>query len=262
MKLSVSNIAWNQEQDEEILSFMSENKIDGLEIAPTRIISKNPYDNIKNAIKIVDDIKKRYNLKISSMQSILYGINENIFSSKIDREFITNYVKKSIDFASAIKCNNIVFGCPKNRNLNDSSDFDIAIDFFTNISEYAESNNTCIAIEPNPNIYGTNFLNFTHEAIEFCKKINNKALKINLDFGTIIHNNENINIIYENINLINHIHISEPYLNKIEKRKIHLDIIKNIKNIYKNYISIEMKNTNNINDIKNAILYLKEVQYC
>ncbi len=262
MKLSVSNIAWNQEQDEEILSFMFENKIDGLEIAPTRIIPKNPYDNIKKAIQIVYDIKKKYNLKISSMQSILYGINENIFNSKIDREVVTNYIKKSVDFASAINCNNIVFGCPKNRNLNDSSDLDIAIDFFKNISEYAEANNTCIAIEPNPSIYGTNFLNFTYEAIEFCKKINNKALKINLDFGTIIHNNENINIIYENIDLINHIHISEPYLNKIEKRKIHLDIIKNIKNIYRNYISIEMKNTNNINDIKNAILYLKEVQYC
>ena len=43
MKLSISNIAWSNEYDEEIFKYLYELGYDGLEIAPTRIISEKPY---------------------------------------------------------------------------------------------------------------------------------------------------------------------------------------------------------------------------
>ena len=49
MQLSMSNIAWKKEQDEEIYRFMQENGFTGLEIAPTRIFPELPYEHLKEA---------------------------------------------------------------------------------------------------------------------------------------------------------------------------------------------------------------------
>ena len=137
---------------------------------------------------------------------------------------------------------------------------DIAIDFFKTICNYAKEKNVVIALEPNPKIYNTNFINTTKEAFDFVKKINLESFKVNVDFGTIIENKEDLKIIYENIDLVNHIHISEPNLIKIQKRQIHYDFIKKLKDInYSKYVSIEMKKTGDINDLIDCINYLKEI---
>jgi sugar phosphate isomerase/epimerase len=59
---------------------------------------------------------------------------------------------------------------------------------------------------------------------------------------------------------ISHVHISEPYLEIIKKRDIHKELLKILKeNNYDKYVSIEMKTVENIEDIFNVILYLKEL---
>lgn len=256
MKLSISNIAWSEENDEEIYEFLREKNFD-LEIAPTRIIKKDPYDNCKLIKNIAQKLKKEYNLNIISMQSIWYGKKENIFENNSSKEYLFKYTKKAIDFANYIGCQNLVFGCPKNRNMiNNKKDYLVALDFFKNIGYYALSKNVVVAIEPNPKIYNTNFLNYTSDVVDFVKKINLPSIKINYDLGTVIYNNEDISILKDNINLINHIHISEPNLEKISHRKIYDDLFRILKKIkYNNYISLEMKQCK-IDDVKKAINYI------
>ena len=48
------------------------------------------------------------------MQSIWYGMIEK-FDSSDKRQKLIKYTKKAIDFAVAIECSKLVFGCPKNR---------------------------------------------------------------------------------------------------------------------------------------------------
>ena len=115
MKLSISNIAWSSKQDETIYDLMKQYGFTGLEIAPTRWFTKNPYDHLPEACEEYYCLNQKYGLQISSMQSIWYGRNENIWSSDEDREKLTEYTKKAIDFASALRCKNLVFGCPRNR---------------------------------------------------------------------------------------------------------------------------------------------------
>lgn len=262
MKLSISNIAWPKEYDEYMYLYLNENKFDGIEIAPTRIFEVSPYMKIEDAKKYSRYIKDTYSLEISSMQSIWFGKSENIFNSEEEKKELISYTKRAIDFAKAIDCSNLVFGCSKNRNINSKELYsdDIVLEFFRELGDYALKNNTILAIEPNPSIYGTNFINTTKEAFDIVKFINNKGIKVNIDLGTIINNKEDLSILIENINLINHIHISEPYLEKIECRQVHKELADILKiSDYSGYVSIEMKNLNDLNNVKDTISYIRKI---
>jgi len=260
MKLSISNIGWPSELDNYMYEYLNEKEFEGIEIAPTKIFPVNPYENISAAEIFANELKKKYGLIISSMQSIWYGKTENIFDSECERRELVDYTKKAIDFASIMHCNNVVFGCPKNRNIDDISKLSIALRFFEEIGEYAKYKNTVIAIEPNPTIYNTNFINETSQAFDVVKKVASGGFKVNIDTGTIIQNSESLAVIEENISLINHIHVSEPFLEKIEKRDLHSNLSRLLsENHYNGFISIEMKDLNNLDIIKSTIEYVKEV---
>lgn len=259
MKLSISNIGWDESLNDEVLSYISSKGYSAIEIAPTVYIKENPYDNVDKMIKIKNELKNKYNLGISSMQSIWYGKTGNIFNES-DAKELMEYTKKAIDFASQINCNNLVFGCPKNRCIPEDKKISDIVYFFKELGDYAYSKNTVFSIEPNPTIYNTNFINTTKEAFELVKLVNSKGLKVNVDFGTIIENNEDADIVINNLSLVNHIHISEPYLEKIKMRDIHKLFSEKLKNTnYNGYVSIEMKKQDNIEDIKNVIDYVYDI---
>ena len=261
VKLAISNIAWDNADDSSIYEFLKEKHVEGLEIAPTRIFKENPYEQLSKAKEYADMLKGQYNLKIVSMQSIWFGKLNNIFESEENAQELIQYTKKAIDFANAVGCKNLVFGCPKNRNINDyNNDYPKAIEFFKSIGKYALDKKVTIAVEPNPVIYNTNFLNYTEEAINFVKEVDLESIKVNYDLGTVIYNEEDLKILKENIKYINHIHISEPNLELVKKRQIHKELVSILKDVnYEGYVSIEMKKSDNIENVKEAINYVSEV---
>ena len=259
MKLSISNIAWSKDKDEEMYEYLSKINFSGIEIAPTRVFEENPYSHIEEAKHWKQELENKYNLEISSMQSIWFGKQGNIFNEEESKEFI-DYTKKAIDFASGIKCHNLVFGCPKNRIIPEGKNEDDAIEFFNTLGDYAKEKETVLALEPNPIIYGTNFINYTFQAFEFVKKVNSDGLKVNVDFGTVISNEEKLDTIFNNINLVNHIHISEPNLEIVKRREEHKILADNLRKLgYDRYVSIEMKNTDDLDKVKDVIKYVKEI---
>jgi sugar phosphate isomerase/epimerase len=258
MKLSISNIAWTDNYDEQMYAYLRERGYDGLEIAPTRIFPKHPYEHLDEARNFAAGLRKQYGLAVSSMQSIWYGRVESIFGSAGDRRALVDYTKQAVDFAAALSCGNLVFGCPKNRNIPGGCDnyIKIAAEFFAEIADYAEHRGTVIALEPNPPYYGTNFINKTAEAFDFVKAAGNPGLKVNADLGTLIYNGESVNLLKANISLINHIHISEPNLVQLERRDIHAEL-RNLD--YDRYVSIEMKIQENIEAVKHAVEYVAAI---
>lgn len=259
MKLSISNIAWDKAHDEEMYEYLLKNGFDGIEIAPTRIFEQAPYEKLEEAREFAKNLKQKYDLSISSIQSIWYGKNERLFGSEEERESLIQYTKKAIDFANVIGCRNLVFGCPKNRNVNSKEDMKIAIQFFEKIGKYTNAQSTVFAIEPNPTIYNTNFINTTKEAFNIVEQVNCDAIKVNVDLGTMIENGENIDVLEGNYHQINHIHISEPNLEKIQKRPIHKELANKLRQQdYQNYVSIEMKRQENIEEVKKVMEYVKD----
>lgn len=257
MKYSISNIAWGVENDGKMYRILKENGFDGVEIAPTRIF-KNPYDRLEEAHQYMYMLKNKYGLDICSMQSIWYGVNQNIFGTDTDRKFLTEYTEKAILFAKAMNIKNIVFGCPKNRNMPRGADIDIAKQFFRHLGDFAFQNETTLSIEPNPTIYNTNFLNYTKDACEFVRDINSPGLKVNIDMGTMIQNSENPHLVKTYKTVVNHIHISQPNLEMIEPCTEYKTLKKVLGKIdYDGYISIEMKNQGDLEKVIQAIKYVK-----
>ncbi|MCL2539693.1 MAG: sugar phosphate isomerase/epimerase, partial [Oscillospiraceae bacterium] len=116
------------------------------------------------------------------------------------------------------------------------------------------------ALEPNPEIYSTDFLNTTDEALDFCRLVDCEGLKVNLDFGTVIANEESVVFSNKDISYINHVHLSEPYLVPIKKRETHRGLREALEHGgYNSYISVEMGKSERDDDIIEAALYLKEV---
>jgi sugar phosphate isomerase/epimerase len=260
MKLSISNIGWDSNEDIFMYELIKKYGFQGIEIAPTRLIALNPYDNVKIAKDKVKQINNVYGLEISSMQSLLFGCSTRMFEAEENLRYVESILIKAIDFSNAIYCKNLVFGSPKNRVLGSSNDYERAIIFFKRLGDYAFSKHTNFSIEANPKIYGTNFINTTEEAINFIKEVNSEGLKLNLDLGTIIVNDENLNLVSENIELVNHVHISEPFLEPILPRKEHKELCEILKdNKYKNYVSIEMKGCNSIQKVKESIQYILSI---
>lgn len=260
MKISASNIGWKKESDLQMYKWMNEHAIDGLEIAPTRIFTDDPYDHAKEASDWAASLKNEYGLEISSMQSIWYGRKESIFGSAEERSILLEYTKKAIDFAHAIGCKNLVFGCPRNRNMPEGANEDIAVDFFEILGDYAYKNDTVLAMEANPPIYNTNFCNTTSDAIRFINKVSNRGFLLNLDVGTMIANDEQTDILKNTqniVNMINHVHISEPGLEKIQKRQIHDELVDFLKDLaYKRYISLEVKTQDSIESAQDMLEYI------
>ncbi len=261
MKLSISNIAWDKSFDIEMYQFLENNQIDGIEIAPTRIFEGKPYDRLNEAKDFSRTLKEKYNLSISSMQSIWYGREEKVFGSKEERKRLVEYTKKAFEFANVIGCKNLVFGCPKNRNIDGTDDIqNIEIDFFGTLADIAKENNTVLAIEANPKIYNTNYINYTKQAFELVNKISKVGIAVNLDVGTILQNGEQYIVSEINVDAINHVHFSRPFLEFVEMEDFDKVVINKLNSDkYNKYVSIEMKNCNDIKRVKNTVIDFKKL---
>ena len=254
MKLAFSNLAWDIRQDDAVLQYLSRKGFTGLEIAPTKLFGAAPYSCVADAVFYAKRVYEQYGLKICSMQSIWYGQSGNIWIES-QRKELREYTYRAIDFAAAIGCENLVFGNPKVRNRI-VPDQDLQIQsFFKDISTYARRQGTCVALEANPVIYGTNFINTTQEAFDYCDHCCD-ALKVNLDLGTMLYNEESLCVLDGQLGKVNHFHISEPYLAKIERRPVHSQL-RSLD--YEGYISVEMGAMEQLTDITDTIDYISEV---
>ena len=263
MKLSISNIGWEEKNDVIVYELLKKYGFSGVEIAPTRWVKEQPYNNIEKAVEIASDLKQEYNFAVPSMQSIWFGRQEKIFKSEEERRELLAYTKKAIDYAAAIGCKNLVFGCPRNRNVEEDRNLttsqveNIAIAFFKELGDYAYEKGTRIGMEPNPPIYNTNFMNTTKEALALIEKVHSKGFLLNLDVGTMIHNEEDVDLLVGKVHLISHVHISEPGLVPIEHRPLHQQLVKVLKDeAYSGFVSIEMGKQEDIAVLEGAMQYV------
>ena len=257
MKLSVSNIAWSPERDETVLNLLKKHGFSGVEIAPTRLFPEAPYDRIDEAKTLKNDLETRFKLEISSMQSIWYGVSDRIFGTPEERTRLTAYSHKAICFAEAVNCQNLVFGCPRNRSLPDGADPKTALPFFRELGEYAKEHHTVVALEANPPIYNTNYINTTREALSPIREVGSEGFRLNLDVGTMVENREDVSVLKGSEQLIHHVHISEPGLVPIQQRALHKELAAFLRAFgYQGWVSIEVKRRDDPGELESMLEYV------
>ena len=270
MKIAISNIAWNVEEDKDILKLLKKYSISGVEIAPTKIW-KNPTEESYQTINQYRKYWEKNGISVSSTQSMLFGHPELlIFGNKDKRNQTLIYLEKMIRVSAGLGAKVIVFGSPKNRtriNVSKKQALDIACDFFFKIATISRKYNVFFCIEPNPIEYGTNFINNTEQAIELIKEVNHPNFKLHLDSGVMTINGENVEkAITDGFPYLRHFHISEKNLIPIYKGKTNHKKIANIlrKLNYKHWVSIEMRgmeNSSNLDVVDETLKFTSAIYF-
>ncbi|MEY3826102.1 MAG: hypothetical protein RLZZ148_916 [Cyanobacteriota bacterium] len=92
MKIAISNIAWQIEEEPAIANLLQQLNIKGVEIAPTKIW-QNPLTATDAEIKKYREFWQGYGIEIVAMQALLFGRNDlTIFESKEKRQATLSYL--------------------------------------------------------------------------------------------------------------------------------------------------------------------------
>jgi len=246
MKIAISNLAWNLNEDDEVVAVLKKHEITGIEVAPTKIW-KNPTAESKSVIKSYRKYWNDRKINIIAAQSLLFGHPElKVFESKENRIETVKYLEKIIRICSLLGANALVFGSPSNRRKNGLDEkyvIEIAQEFFFEIGKISKNYNVFFCIEPNPKEYGTDFINTTEEAIELVKEVNHPNFRLHLDSGAMYMANEEFDVSIKNgVGFMEHFHISEKDLAPIGTTDLdHSKVSKALKEVkYEHWNSIEM----------------------
>ncbi len=245
MKLSVSNIAWDQHDDPEILNNLRERGVTGIEVAPTKIwpewLSANPQQATQYREKLSSE-----GFEIPAMQAILFGRPElRLFDQQCHKKFL-DHIKKIADLAAALEAKVLVFGAPKNRvrgQLSSPEAMTRAVDFFHDAAEICHTRNCCIGLEHNPIEYGCDFITNVADAHELVNQVDHPGFRLHLDSAGIHMCGASMENVIRSAGKFVHFHISEPMLEPIMGGVVdHKNAAAALNNIgYTGWVSIEMK---------------------
>ncbi|MDR2892126.1 MAG: sugar phosphate isomerase/epimerase [Deltaproteobacteria bacterium] len=216
MRLSISNIAWDISEDALIADILADFGLTAIDIAPGKYFPA-PHKATKKDIQNVRHWWNKRGVAITGMQSLLFGTEGlNVFGDVKSQSAMLRHLEATAFIAVGLGAEFLVFGSPKNRDrsgLSDLSANSVAIDFFRRLGDMAATYAVCFCLEPNPPCYGANFMVDSLSTAEIVRKINHPNIKMQLDLGAAAINGENVNrILKEAVDLIGHIHLSEPSL--------------------------------------------------
>jgi sugar phosphate isomerase/epimerase len=171
----------------------------------------------------------------------------NIFDINT-RDELLHHLKKVIEYGLSQNIKIFVFGCPRNRkiiNMNANND-EIFCQFFRDLGDFISDKDLKICIEPNSKQYGCNYINSIKEAGEIVKKINNKNIKMMIDIGNAMMENDDVNNIYHYKDIIYNADLSNEKMVELTTiNKNHEDFINKLNKInYDRKINLEMILTN------------------
>jgi D-psicose/D-tagatose/L-ribulose 3-epimerase len=216
MRISISNIAWDVKEDQEVAALLNRYGIDAIDIAHSKYFPEPQLANSTDFAR-VRNWWKEHGVEITGMQALLFGTSGlNLFASTEVQAAMLNHLDNVCQVAAGIGAEKLVFGSPKNRDrlsYTDQQAEDIALDFFYRLGQIAKSHAVVICLEPNPVCYGCNFITGTDHAAGIVQKLAHPSIRLHLDTGSLTINGESPEQIVEQYaDLIGHVHASEPNL--------------------------------------------------
>ena len=245
-KLCISNIAWDMEENDVVLEFLKLKGITKIEVAPTKILAS--WDGCNTACA-AEAIKSRLkDFQVVSLQSVLFNtVGLELFGSQSSRDDLLTHCKSVCELASNLGARVIVWGSPKQRLIHDKSYeecFHIAAKFFNSLGDYALEKDVVIGFEPNAKVYGCDFCFTAKQAVELVRAAKSPGFRLHLDTGNMHLEKDDIaSILKENMDLLCHVQVSEPFLGGFDKPLVdHKILSENLRKFnYAGILSIEMR---------------------
>lgn len=267
MKLAMSNIAWLPDEADECLGLLHDAGAKGLEIAPglTFPHETDPFNPSPSAVSALFASLEAHELQLVSMQSLLFGVqNARLFGTPSERDAFEEGLLRAIHLAGILGIPNLVMGSPGNRAIPEGmarKDAEaVACATFRRLGDMAQKAGTCLALEPNPAAYGTNFLTTLTEAVDFAALVDHPGVTVNFDIGALHMNDEferGCELYDYGRNVISHVHISEPNLAPAPKAPAALATLALhiVNSGYEGWFSIEMRQAGEagIAEVKNSL---------
>ena len=246
MKPAVSNIAWSVADDDAAFALLEAAGVRHLEIAPTRLwpdLATVPEDEARD---FAGKVRAR-GFAICGFQALLFGKPGLLVFGEDGGRACLDYLAKVCRLAKWMGAGALVFGSPRNR-LRGALSFDEAFargrDFFSRAGEAAAAEGVVICIEPNPDIYGCDFLQTAAETACMVQAVDSPGVRLNLDMGELIHHGTDVaRAVREFLPLAGHFHASEPMLAPFDaSRAAHREAARALQATdYTGIVSLEMK---------------------
>ena len=265
MQLSISNIAWDTELDEAVAEILSREGVHCIDIAPGKYFADFATVT-SDDINAVRRFWEKHGIKVVGMQSLLFGTRGlNLFDRKTQPALL-QHLKFVRRIAIALGVERLTFGSPRNRDrtgLTDEQADAVAKSFFRRRDAMREdgTSNPRLLLEPNPVLYGANFLTTTESAIEFVSSLAIPSIGLQLDLGTMTVNGEKPEVIDQSASVVGHIHVSEPNLVPVGTTNApHAIYAKHLRMVPAKYLTIEMiekKPESQIEALKASVQFVK-----
>lgn len=247
MRLAISNIAWDEVEQEEVLELLRNHGVTGMEVAPTKLWPKWLGANEADAKTVADRLLSA-GFRVPALQAVLFGRPElHVFGTDQSRQALLEHLSRVSILARGLGAKVLVFGSPRNRDrgsLSPREAFTQAVHFFRRAAAACESNSTVLCIEPNPEGYGCNFVTRWQEAAELVKAVNHPGFGLHLDTGCIhMAGDDPEDAVRCCADLIRHFHVSEPQLADLSQPVVdHERVARALHEIgYGHWVSLEMR---------------------
>lgn len=232
-------------------------------------IIKNGYDYAECSVGLLmsisdEDFEKVIEKKIKIRAFNCFVPSE--FKIIEDNPEMWEYVKKAFWRMEKVSAEIIVFGSGGARRIPDTMAYEEGLakleKFITKCNELAKQHNITLVLEP-LNHNESNFLPTVESAYDLCKKLNLSNVKILADIFHMYVENEDFSVIGETVDALHHVHINNPVTRTCPTREEN-EYIRSFaetlnKSGYNKTVSIESSYDDFINNIKDAIAYLREV---
>lgn len=216
MRLSISNIAWNVEEDEAVAQLLQQHALDAIDIAPGKYFP----DFAAAAPSRIESLRAWWEdrgISIIGMQALLFGTRGlNVFGQRSSRVAMLEHLRHVCRIGAGLGATRLTFGSPRNRDrsgLADAAAREIASSFFGELGRIAQEAGVLICLEPNPPEYGANFMTTAAETAQVVRMIDHPAIRMQFDTGALTMTREDAaGILASDGFLVGHIHASEPGL--------------------------------------------------
>ncbi|MBB0025676.1 MULTISPECIES: sugar phosphate isomerase/epimerase [Ralstonia] len=215
MRISISNIAWDPSDDDDVATLLHRYQVDAIDIAPGKYFADVAVATSSEILAVREAWNQR-GIDILGMQALFFGRSGlNLFDVSSQADMLA-HLAHVCRIAEGLGARSLVFGSPKCRDrgaLDEDTINAISTDFFRRAGDVAGRHGATLCLEPNPVRYGCNFMTTTKEAAEVVQRVNHPAVRLHLDTGTITINGEApLQTLRQYGALVGYAHVSEPDL--------------------------------------------------